>query len=177
MKHVGYDVNSKRKYVVVFRELPEDNQNALVVETAKLNERYHDGLMSAVESSEAQSTNDLYSVLDRKMFFDGENILKTLHLKGNLKKVATESVVLSPTPGQNISLAEYNKKLGSVVIPEQPKGRPSDHDPDAKKREMAGQARNLIIQAQLLEEDARRKLEEHTERDSESEGDEQVHGI
>lgn len=157
MKHVGYDVNTKRKYVVVFRELPEDNQNALVVETAKLNERYHDGLMSAVESSEAQSTNDLYSVLDRKMFFDGENILKTLHLKGNLKKVATESVVLSPTPGQDISLAEYNKQLGSVVIAEEPEGRPSEHDPDAEKREKIGQAKNLIIQAQLLEEEARKK--------------------
>ena len=52
MKHVGYDTNTKRKYVVVFRELPEDSQNALVVETSKLNERYHDGLMSAVESAD-----------------------------------------------------------------------------------------------------------------------------
>lgn len=160
MKHVGYDTNTKRKYVVVFRELPEDSQNALVVETAKLSERYHDGLMSAVESSEAQSTNDLYSVLDRKLFFDGENILKTLHLKGNLKKVPTESIILSPAPGKNISLSEYNTQLGSVVIPEQPEGRPSDHDPDAEKKELLGQAKNLIIQAQLLEEDARKKRAE-----------------
>ena len=104
MKHVGYDIASKRKYVVVFRELPEDNNNALVVETATLTDRYHDGLMSAVESTEAQNNDDLYKVLDRKLFFDGENVLAHLHVKKFLKKVATNTVVLSPTPGTEISL-------------------------------------------------------------------------
>jgi hypothetical protein len=161
MKHVGYDIASKRKYVVVFRELPEDNNNALVVETATLTDRYHDGLMSAVESTEAQNNDDLYKVLDRKLFFDGENVLAHLHVKKFLKKVATNTVVLSPTPGTEISLDKYNEHLGSIVIPEESSDKPSDFVAGEKEQQdTMGIARNLIIQAQLLEEDARRKRAE-----------------
>ena len=161
MKHVGYDITSKRKYVVVFRELPEDTKNALVVETATLTDRYHDGLMSAVESTEAQNNDDLYKVLDRKLFFDGENVLAHLHVKKFLKKVATDTVILSPTPGTEISLDKYNEELGSIVIPEESSDKPSDFVAGEKeKQDTLGIARNLIIQAQLLEEDARRKRAE-----------------
>ncbi len=161
MKHVGYDITSKRKYVVVFRELPEDTKNALVVETATLTDRYHDGLMSAVESTEAQNNDDLYKVLDRKLFFDGENVLAHLHVKKFLKKVATDTVILSPTPGTEISLDKYNEELGSIVIPEESSDKPSDFVAGEKEQQdTMGIARNLIIQAQLLEEDARRKRAE-----------------
>jgi len=163
LKHVGYDSASKRKYVVVFRQLPDDKNSALVVETETLLDRYHDSLMSAVESSEAQATDNLYEVLNRKMFFDGENILQTLHVKKYLKKVSTESVHLSPTPGATVSLAEHNERLGAVEIPEEDTSdRPSDQG-DRKlsaEEEKNGLARNLIIQAQLLEEDARKKRAE-----------------
>ena len=163
MKHVGYDSSTKRKYVVVFRQLPDDKNSALVVETETLLDRYHDSLMSAVESSEAQATDDLYEVLNRKMFFDGENILQTLHAKKYLKKVATESVHLSPSPGSTVSLSEHNERLGAVEIPdEDTSDRPSEQG-DRKlsaEEEKTGQARNLIIQAQLLEEDARKKRAE-----------------
>ena len=33
LRHIGHDAKSKRKYVVVFRQLPEDANSALVVET------------------------------------------------------------------------------------------------------------------------------------------------
>ena len=79
LRHVGHDAKSKRKYVVVFRQLPDDANSALVVETESLVDRYHDGLMGATESSEAQQTNDLYTVLNSKLFFDGKNILNSLH--------------------------------------------------------------------------------------------------
>lgn len=161
MKHVGYNIDSKRKYVVVFRELPEDNTNALVVDTATLTDRYHDGLMSAVESTEAQDSDDLYKVLDRKLFFDGENVLAHLHVKKFLKKIATNKVVLSPRPGSEISLDKYNEQLGAIVIPEPSTDKPSDFT--AGQEEASSKlriAKNLIIQAQLLEEDARKKRAE-----------------
>lgn len=158
LKHVGYDKSTKRKYVVVFREIPEDENNALVVEPSQLIDRYHDGLMSAVESSEAQGTDDLYKVLDRKLFFDGENILAHLHIKKFLKKVPTNSVILAPAPGKEIGLDQHNTNLGNIVIPEESTDKPSDFEAGQKEKESAlGIARNLIIQAQLLEEEARRK--------------------
>ena len=161
MKHVGYDIASKRKYVVVFRELPDDTKNALVVDTGNLTDRYHDGLMSAVESTEAQNSEDLYKVLDRKLFFDGENVLAHLHVKKFLKKVATNTVVLSPTPGTEIPLDKHNEHLGSIVIPEESSNKPSDFVAGSVEQDNTiGIARNLIIQAQLLEEDARKKRAE-----------------
>ena len=36
LRHVGHDAKSKRKYVVVFRQLPDDANSALVVETESL---------------------------------------------------------------------------------------------------------------------------------------------
>ncbi len=163
MKHVGYDASSKRKYVVVFRQLPDDKNSALVVETETLLDRYHDSLMSAVESSEAQATDDLYEVLNRKIFFDGEPILQTLHMKKYLKKVPTDSVHLSPTPGVAVSLSEHNDRIGAVEIPEEDTSERPSEQGDRKlsaEEEKTGQARNLIIQAQLLEEDARKKRAE-----------------
>lgn len=164
MKHLGYDSVSKRKYVVVFRQIPEDDNNALVVEPATLTDRYHDGLMSTVESSEAQATDDLYDVLNRRMFFDGDNILQTLHNKGFLKKVSTDSVMMSPTPGETTVLKDLNALINlqkEKVDASAQAASPSDFEAGQEQvSEQEGQARNLIIQAQLLEEDARRKRNE-----------------
>jgi len=164
LKHLGYDANTKRKYVVVFRELPNDQENALVVDTSTLLDRYHDGLMSAIESLEAQNNNDCYDVLNRKYFFDGESILQTLHRKNWLKKIPVENVILTPSPGKTIPLKEHNTALRVTAeafapAPDQAEmPRPSDpQQPMTEEENIKSQARNLIIQAQLMEEDARRK--------------------
>ncbi len=81
IKHTGYNNKTKRKVVVIFREIPEERESALVVETESLMDRFHDGLMSATESAEGQATDNLYEVLNRRMFFDGEPMLQTLHSK------------------------------------------------------------------------------------------------
>jgi len=165
LKHFGQDASTKRKYVVVFRQLPEDSSHALVVETQTLSDKYHDDLISAVESTEAQDSDDLFEVLNRKLFYDGKNILTTLHVNKHLKKVSTDSVILNPSPSESVLLSDHNNMLNTVKsqsidqkLAEQPINKPSDYDGKEKKEnETLGQARNLIIQAQLLEEDARRK--------------------
>jgi len=165
LKHFGQDASTKRKYVVVFRQLPEDSSHALVVETQTLSDKYHDDLISAVESTEAQDSDDLFEVLNRKLFYDGKNILTTLHVNKHLKKVSTDSVILNPSPSESVLLSDHNNMLNTVKsqsidqkLAEQPINKPSDYDSKEKKEnETLGQARNLIIQAQLLEEDARRK--------------------
>ena len=162
LRHVGHDAKSKRKYVVVFRQLPDDANSALVVETESLVDRYHDGLMGATESSEAQQTNDLYTVLNSKLFFDGKNILNSLHAMKKLKKVNVADVILTPQPGQEVSLADFNKAIGDARLKaEEVSGRPNEAgEGGAMVNEIPMQARNLIIQAQLMEEDARQKRAE-----------------
>ena len=116
--------------------------------------------------TEAQSNDDLFEVLNRKLFYDGKNILTTLHVNKHLKKVSTDSVILNPSPSESILLSDHNNMLNTVksqsidqkLAEQQPVDKPSDYDAKEKKEnETLGQARNLIIQAQLLEEDARRK--------------------
>ena len=162
LRHVGHDAKSKRKYVVVFRQLPDDANSALVVETESLMDRYHDGLLGATESSEAQQTNDLYTVLNSKLFFDGKNILNSLHSMKKLKKGNVEDVILTPQPGQEVSLADFNKAVGDArTKAEEVTGRPNEGgEGGAMVNEIPMQARNLIIQAQLMEEDARQKRAE-----------------
>ena len=164
LKHLGYNSKSKRKYVVVFRELPNDTDHALVVDTGTLLDRYHDGLMSAIESLEAQANNDCYDVLNRKYFFDGESILQTLHKKNWLIKVPVEDIILTPSPSKQITLVEHNQNLKNVTQSLAPAPdvaelqRPSAPQGElTEEQERKGQARNLIIQAQLMEEEARKK--------------------
>jgi hypothetical protein len=173
IKHTGYNSKTKRKVVVVFRQIPEERQSALVVETESLMDRFHDGLMSATESAEGQATDNLYEVLNRRMFFDGEPMLQTLHSKGWLHKVDVNDIILSPAPNKEITLSEYNKTGEAVAEKDNSKDNQLNIDaatrpsaPQGKltaEQELQGQAKNLIVQAQLLEEEARKKRA-HAER-------------
>ena len=76
-----------------------------------------------------------------------------------LKKVNVEDVILTPQPGQEVSLADFNKAVGDArTKAEEVTGRPNEGgEGGAMVNEIPMQARNLIIQAQLMEEDARQK--------------------
>ena len=167
IKHTGYNNKTNRKVVVIFREIPEERESALVVETESLMDRFHDGLMSATESAEGQATDNLYEVLNRRMFFDGEPMLQTLHSKGWLHKVNVSDITLSPEPNKEIPLSEFNKTAEKVEEKDNATNNELNIDaatrPSApqqkltEEQELEGQAKNLIIQAQLLEEEARKK--------------------
>ena len=79
-----------------------------------------------------------------------------------LKKVSVNDVILTPQPGSEVSLADFNKAVGDARLKAQEvTGRPNETgEGGAMVNEIPGQARNLIIQAQLLEEDARQKRAE-----------------
>lgn len=87
-RHVGID-HLGNKLVVIFRELPEDPEHCLVVQSSTLPDIYHDNLMNVVESQESQQTIDLYEVLSRRVFGDGSPMLQTLHVRGLIKKNAS----------------------------------------------------------------------------------------
>ena len=108
IKHTGKVASTGRRVVVVFPSIPEDQDNCLVVDVDALDEKYHDGLMQAVESPEGQASNKLYEVLGRKLFWDGRNILTTLHEKGFLRRVPVDTVTLIPSPTETLPLKEFN---------------------------------------------------------------------
>mgnify|MGYP006872172135 CR=1 FL=1 len=112
MKHVG--THGQKPCVVVFREVPNEPDNCLIVETGTLEDQKHDDLMNVVQSLEAQESNNVSEVLSRRTFTDGSNMLNDLHFSKKLIKVAVGNVNLTPTPADSISLAEVNAEINKI---------------------------------------------------------------
>ena len=82
IKHVGTHVGTNTRLSVVFLRLPDEPENALVVYSDSLPDKYHEDFMSALESKEGQAAKELYEVLSRKVFWNGNSMLETLHKEG-----------------------------------------------------------------------------------------------
>lgn len=113
IKHVGQDGKGS-PVVVVFREVPNDTANALVVRTADLPELFHQDLIKAVESTQGQDSNELGDFLHRQKFHDGTDMLSTIHAKGWLTKVPCKQVLMVPQPGSSINLEDLNRELKQI---------------------------------------------------------------
>ena len=62
-RHIGQVPNTGARIVVVFRQLPDEPDQALIIYSDSLTDRYHDDLMSALESVNAQTGPDLFPFL------------------------------------------------------------------------------------------------------------------
>ena len=100
--------NNGAKIVIAYRTIPGDPLSALVVGTQVLQDSYHDGLMSLVESDTGQQAEELADVMSVRRFPDGSNMLQYVHANGYLKKVPTNLVVVTPDNKTNIPLDELN---------------------------------------------------------------------
>ena len=90
-KHVGELADeSKSKVVVLYRTVPSEPNNCLVLGTKFLPEMYHNALMRAVESEGGQAENELGVYLARQTFPDGTNMLSLLHNDNYIKKFKTK---------------------------------------------------------------------------------------
>ena len=167
IKHVGTHKGTNTRLSVVFLQLPDDKDNALVVYSDSLPEKYHDDFMSAVESREGQSSAQLYEVLSRKVFHNGNNMLDTLHKEGLMQKMPVEQIIMSPNSTTQISLVDLlaqMKNIGENTVAPSP--APSVQQNVTEQVDVAAQgdnkkiAQNLLIQAVMLEEEADRKRAE-----------------
>ena len=109
IKHVGKQ--GDRRVAIVFREVPGEDHMCLVVYPDVLPSHMHDALMKAIETPEAQQAEDLAMAINSKMFPDGRPMLVALHSEGMLKKVQTETIVVTPTPTASVKLSELNSIL------------------------------------------------------------------
>jgi len=174
MKHVG--AVGDKPCVVLFREVPSEPDNCLVIKTGTLSDQHHDALMNVVQSAEAQEANDISEVLNRRQFPDGENMLTSLHQSQKIEKVAVSLVSLTPTPSTKVALAEVNAEIRKLSNNSNPPLKTEvdsstlESDPILAQAEQAqvvaeanaaeagdpeDAAAGLIMQATLLEEDAK----------------------
>jgi len=111
-RHVGK--HGDRKVAIVFREVPGEAHMCLVTYTETLNQHIHDPLIKCIESDIGQNSEHLADALNRSYAKDGRPILQVLHLEGQLKKVQTSQIVMTPSPNQTIRLDELNKILDEM---------------------------------------------------------------
>ena len=109
LKHVGRIKDTGRKCLVVFRTLPGDAFNCLIITTENLDDSYHTALINLVESPSAQDAVEFAEVLARAVFPDGSTMLPSLHVKKLLAKVATDKVEMTPNNSATILLSELNQ--------------------------------------------------------------------
>lgn len=112
LRHVGK--HGDRKVAVVFREIPGEPHMALVTYTELLNQNIHDPMMRCIESDIGQNSENLADALNRSYTKDGRFILQVLHSEGQLKKVNTETIVMTPQPNVRIKLNELNAILDEM---------------------------------------------------------------
>lgn len=111
IKHIGRFIATGRKCLVVFRTLPGDAFNCLVVQTENLEPGQHDALINLVETNASQNANEFAEVLARATFSDGSTMLPSLHARGLLIKVPTDKIEMCPNNSYSISLAELNQTI------------------------------------------------------------------
>ena len=113
-KHIGELADeSKAKVVIVYRTVPGEPNNCLVVGTKFLPDMYHNSLMRAVESDGGQQSLELGEFLGRQTFPDGTNMLAMMHNDNYIKKFATKDVIVTfgNTPDGRIALNKLNEQI------------------------------------------------------------------
>ena len=180
LKHTGQLNNTGKNVVVVFMQLPEDKDHALVIDTDALPDMYNEALRRIVESQEAQQSKNLADVLSRRMAPDGSNqtMLQKFHMGGRLTKTPVSNVTMIPRRGVRWPLTEVISAMGSQE--NLPQGfdeldaetkaevaanlkRFNLHDSNMAEAASSGvtsQASSLLEMAKMLEADAQAKREQ-----------------
>lgn len=141
LRHVGK--HGDRKVAVIFREIPGEPHMCLVAYTELLNQHIHDPLVRCIESDIGQNSENLADALNRTHTNDGRIILHVLHTEGQLKKVNTELVVMTPAPNTRIKLNELNKILDEMKQGEEAVKKLAEMDKSMGLQDPADVARRM----------------------------------
>lgn len=114
LKHIGKIKNTGVRVLVAFRTLPGEANMALVLPTSTLPDAYHDAIMQLVETDQAQDAFEFGEIMHIRPFPDGRPMLRAMQASERLQKVATDTVVMTPSPNTEIQLDQLN-----VLIAEQ----------------------------------------------------------
>lgn len=114
IKHIGKMKNTGSKVLVIFRTLPGESNMSLVLPVSQLPDAYHDSIMKLVETEQAQDAFEFGEIMFTRAFPDGRPMLQAMQADNRLQKVATDTVIMTPTPTNAVSLSELN-----ILIAEQ----------------------------------------------------------
>ena len=112
-KHIGELVDGGAKVVIMYRTVPGEADNCLVVGTKFLPDIYHNALMKAVESDGGQEADEFATFASRQTFPDGTNMLAMLHNDNYIKKFKTKEIMVTYGSGEDgrILLNKLNEMI------------------------------------------------------------------
>lgn len=117
-RHVGQIKNTGQRCVVVFMQLPERPDHALVIPTDSLPDRVEHAVMQILESPEGQANPCLAHVMNARLMPEmGRSVLRYLHETGRLQAVPIDNMVMLPMPNMPFPLRKIIEDMGGVVTP------------------------------------------------------------
>ena len=129
LKHVGR--HGDKRIVLVYRQIPNDEHMCLVLYSDTLSQLMHTEVMKVLESPVGQQSPELADALFRCTMADGRNCLEALHKAGQLKKVSTNQVTITPNAKSKVRLDELDKILNEMSKGEDAIKRLSELDSNA----------------------------------------------
>jgi hypothetical protein len=177
MKHTGFLKKSNAKVIVVYKTIPNDSANCLVIDRDALRPFEADQIIPALESKDGQDAFDFGDLLARKKMpidamvdqageevgqsVQGVTVLAYLHQKGMLIKQPTYNVVMTPGANVTITLDELNMEIANQrgtsvndLALKDPTRLPDDSQEKTDAQNMLSRADRLQAQVDELKERA-----------------------
>jgi len=168
MRHVAKIANTDQRCVVAYMQIPGREDHALVIPTDNLPPRFEQAVMDVLKSPQGQQEETFAVALSRQLLPDtGQNIFEALHVQGRLLPVPVAQVLMMPSPNAPQRLSTILETLGRLPN-QQAQGLMEEYAVNKYNPHINNQvasnnentraiARNLIVEAEMLELDARRK--------------------
>ena len=163
-RHLGTLTATGSRCVVVFRELPGEPQTCLVFESDSMPEYYREPMMTVI-LNEGQRHRELFEVLHRNHFSNGQVMLTAIHNLGYLRPKPTSDVMMELGGNTRIRLDELNDQLRELDA-ETKKEEVKTDDIQAKFNPMAENtaAEEATVAGKLLREAEKLELEAASKR-------------
>lgn len=113
LKHLGVLKQDGAQVAILFRTVPNEPNNCLVIGPKFLSDIQREAFMRALESPEGQASFELGTHIAKLAFPDGPNMLASLHVEGYLKKFRTSEIIVTYGAGDagKISLDKLNQLI------------------------------------------------------------------
>ncbi len=163
-RHLAKDANNQQ-LLVVFMQIEGQPEKSLVIRTEELPLPLRRAVISILESPEGQSISVFADILGRRVYADsGKTFLQVLHEGKFLHSKSIDEVLMTPVGNMTIPLRNVLTQMGKIINHEQvQQSETSGFNPFqnnmniVENEETIGIARNLLIEAEMLEGDAHTK--------------------
>ena len=172
-KHVGKVKSTDKRCVVVFMQLPDEKNQALIIDVEALQPRYEQILLEVVDSQEGQNENDLAAAMARRTVQEsGRTVLEEFHRQGLMRKEPVENIIMMPRPNAPFPLRDILEQMGKLdetVTPEvavpntnaEVKYNAFTNNMNAQDEEKRqAMAMNFLMEADMLIDEANKKREQ-----------------